>query len=111
MGVAERRVIDCGAAGDFVPRMKRLKRIDGARRAYVPDAVGRPAERADLTREFEARFLVEQALTRGEFIHKGRRVRLIPTATGAVRTIPDKGSILRWASAEDLVQAIATGAF
>jgi hypothetical protein len=109
-GTAPRVVVDCGAAGDYVPRMKREKRADGSRMAYEPKA-GRPLARADLTSEFEARFLVEQALTRGEFVHKGRVHRLVPTATGAVRTIPDKGSILRWASVEDLVQAIATGAF
>lgn len=106
-----------GIFGEVRRVQRRPKRADGSRGrpvgpAYLEIEEGqRLAQRGDCEAEDLARRTVAQALADGEFVHKGRHIRLVPTGTGAIRTIPDKGAILKWASVEDLVQAIATGAF
>jgi len=105
------RVVDLGVLGQYRPRPVREKRPDGSRGPQLPVTRGRALERPPIDVEADALRLVERALVDGEFIHRGRRVRVLVCPTGAVRTIPDKGAALRWADAATLAAAIACGAF
>lgn len=112
-GAPEAVVYDCGRLGDYKPIQRRRRLPDGTRsrlRPQEPPEGARLAKRADMEAEWQARMVVERAITYGvlELPHGVWRVSL--TLTGAIRTIPDKGPVLKWASVEDLVQAIATGA-
>jgi hypothetical protein len=114
-GAPEALVWDCGVLGDYKPILRRPKRADGSRgRLRMPETPPEGARlairRADLETEFAARIAVERALTWGVLESRGVNWRVSLTLTGAVRTIPDKGKPLKWASVEDLVQAVATGA-
>jgi hypothetical protein len=97
---------------DPVPRRRMGDRHPGARAPYRGDSV------QVVTRETlpvdalaDAMALVQRGLATGEMCVGGRTVRLALTLTGAVRTIPDKGPILKWASTYDLADAIARGIF
>lgn len=104
-----------GLVGERRLRPVRPPRADGSRGRPVEVEVEslrtRPAQRPPIDVEADALRLVERATADGEFIHRGRRVRVLVCPTGAVRTIPDKGAALRWADAATLAAAIACGAF
>jgi hypothetical protein len=101
-----------GLSGERRLRLMRPNVGDGSRGRpleILPQGA-RLLERAAADTEFDARITVQRAITYGR-LEVGRRawgVRLLDG--GRVLTIPDKGKPLKWASVEDLVQALATGA-
>jgi hypothetical protein len=105
------RATSWGAWYDLpVPRRKR-----GEVRASTPPAVDGESARI-IRREalpmdelFAARMAIERALTRGFLDVAGVRWRLFPTSTGRIRSVPDKGPVLTWASSADLADALARG--
>lgn len=108
--IPEAPVLDCGVAGEYVPRMARKRRVDGSRGRYVPEQGDVARERRSThDAEQDAAWVVAHALQAGQLVYRGRIVRVVPTGTGAIRTIPDKGAVLKWASACDLAEAIALG--
>jgi hypothetical protein len=105
--------------GQVTLRSTRPKRADGSRGMPRDSLFGevrlderqRLRERAGLDAEFSCRMQVERAITQGQFVHKGVHVVVQLGAGGRVKTIPDKGRAITWASVSDLAAALACGAF
>lgn len=96
----------------FKPARQRREAWAGGRKGPALPVAGAAIERASIDSEFDAAMLVERALITGELIWRGRRVRVIACEhSPAIRTIPDKGAVLKWADRAALVEAIALGLF
>lgn len=104
-----------GLVGEVKLQPVRVPLPDGSRGRPVAPADAVAVERLlraapeDLL--WAARMEVERAITYGELEHCRRRYGVRVLAGGRLLTIPEKGAPTKWASAGDLAQALATGAF
>lgn len=124
LALPSRVVYATGPFGEHVARQRRPKRADGSR-APIPDNVGEIADgltpdqvqerlhpNARIVREADE---VSLRLVKAEVMEAlfyGARLRMrwrVVQEHDQLRTIPDKGKVVRWGSVDDLVQALVQG--